>query len=118
MKNTDWRIGGVGDFNGDDKADILWRNTATGRNAVWHMNRTAFLGSTAVKAIKNQAWQVAQVGDFTGDGKADILWRHAGTGDNTVWRMDGTSYLDATAIQSQPDQDWQIAGPLLGLWEA
>jgi len=30
----------VGDFNGDGRADILWRNSSTGENYVWLMNGT------------------------------------------------------------------------------
>lgn len=30
-----WKIGGVGDFNNDGNADILWRNTWTGDNGIW-----------------------------------------------------------------------------------
>ena len=30
-----WTIQGVGDFNADGKDDILWRNLATGANAIW-----------------------------------------------------------------------------------
>ena len=31
------------DFNGDGKADIFWRNTATGHNQIWLMNGAALL---------------------------------------------------------------------------
>ena len=39
----DWKIAGVGDFDGDGKADILWRNTSTGQSSVYLMNGTAVL---------------------------------------------------------------------------
>jgi hypothetical protein len=39
------KIQAVGDYNGDGKPDIVWRNTTTGANSLWLMNGTAY-GST------------------------------------------------------------------------
>src|SRR6267378_379792 len=33
-----WQVQGIGDFDGDGKADILWRNTKTGENYLYLMN--------------------------------------------------------------------------------
>ena len=33
-----WTIAGTGDHDGDGKADILWRNTATGDDYLFIMN--------------------------------------------------------------------------------
>ena len=45
--DTNWAIVGVGDFNGDGKTDLLWRNTSSGENAIWYMN-----GATQVGGIR------------------------------------------------------------------
>jgi hypothetical protein len=33
--NTSWQVVGVGDFNGDGIADIVWRNPTNGANSIW-----------------------------------------------------------------------------------
>src|SRR5205814_398416 len=33
-----WQVKGIGDFDGDGKADILWRNLSTGENYIYLMN--------------------------------------------------------------------------------
>jgi len=40
VADLNWSISGTGDFNADDKTDILWRNSATGVNRVWMMDGT------------------------------------------------------------------------------
>lgn len=71
-----------GDFNGDRRADILWRNTSTGENVIWLSANQAT--TQAVESV-DTAWFVAGVGDFNGDARSDILWRNSATGANVLW---------------------------------
>jgi len=112
VPGVDWKVAGTGDFNGDGKSDILWRNAATGENAVWLMNGTSLLPATGfTTAVPGVDWNVAGTGDFNGDGKSDILWRNTATGENAVWMMNGTSLLPATGFTTAvPGADWNVAG--------
>lgn len=74
-----WTVAGIGDFNGDGKADILWYNTATGATVVSLLNGASIISSTLVTTL-GAPWSVAGVGDFDNDGRADILWRNSTTG--------------------------------------
>jgi len=59
------------DFNGDGKADILWKKDKY--YSLWYMNAS---GSHKYKYIgKKSSYEVVSVADFNGDGKADILWK-------------------------------------------
>ena len=40
VPDTNWKIAGVADFNGDGDPDILWQNQVTGQLTVWLMNGT------------------------------------------------------------------------------
>lgn len=41
-----WRVGGRGDFNGDFKTDLIWRNELTGANAAWLMDGAGLIDGT------------------------------------------------------------------------
>jgi chitodextrinase len=108
--DASWAVAGVADFDGDGKADVLWRNSATGGNMLWLMNGGAIASAVAVNAMSDLGWSVAGTDDFDGDGKADILWRHTATGQNAVWLMNGAAVRSSAAIWAVPDLNWSVAG--------
>jgi len=98
------------DFDGNGKSDIVWRNSATGDNAMWLMSGAAVASSATFSTLADFTWSIAGVGDFDGDGKADILWRNATAGVAHVWLMGGSVILSDIAVGSQADSTWSVAG--------
>jgi Bacterial Ig-like domain/Calpain family cysteine protease len=98
-------IESVGDFNGDGRGDLLWRDTQ-GNVQMWLVNAQAnnydiqtvkLWNGTAVPTVGLE-YKLVGVEDFSGDGKADIVWRHQApnqpptqTGFLVLWTMDGAT---------------------------
>src|SRR6267143_1965297 len=104
-----WQMKGVGDFDGDGKADILWRNSVTGDVYIYLMNglkSTTLSCCGYVTTIADQNWQVKAIGDFDGNGKADIFWRNDATGDNVVFLMNGVAVAAQSTVNTVADQYW------------
>jgi len=76
--STDWSVVGTGDFNGDGKWDILWRNTTTGQAAIYLMNGTTIVSAAGIGTLTTD-WIIAGTGDFNGDRNSDIVWRNTTT---------------------------------------
>jgi 6-phosphogluconolactonase (cycloisomerase 2 family) len=94
------------DFNGDGRADILWRD-ASGTLALWLMNGTGVISSSLVGTVTLD-WTIVGIGDFNGDGRADILWRHS-SGSVAVWLMNGTT-VSTAGMLGIVTADWTVAG--------
>jgi hypothetical protein len=112
----DWEISGVGDFDGDQKSDILWRHRVTGDNAIGFLLHNGFEPDFwfvyASNPIANLAWKIAGIGDFDGDGHADVLLRNGDTGANALWHF--TTFANNTAFikTTLPPvyRSWRVAG--------
>jgi hypothetical protein len=100
----------VRDFSGDGKADILWRNRATGQNQIWLMNSTVYTSSVPLPTLSDTNWEIVGADDFDGDIKIDILWRHKTSGQNVIWLMNGPSYIGSVVLPALADTDWKIVG--------
>jgi hypothetical protein len=109
---TNWHIAGAGDFNGDGRDDILWRNDS---GAIFDMLGTSVGGVTNNGDISSvsidNSWHIAGTGDFNGDGRDDILWRN----DNgAIFDMLGTSTGGFTSNGDNSSVNvatsWHVAG--------
>jgi len=96
-----------GDFNGDGRQDILWRNTQTGEVRIWYMNGATIVSDDHVANI-GLDWKIAGIGDFNGDGISDILWENTVNGSFVIWLMRGDSV--SSYQYSSPGYQWSITG--------
>lgn len=112
LTDTNWTVAGTGYFSGvpDKFVDILWRNTLTGDNAVWHMNGATLVSAELIQEVPDLNWKIGGTGDFNGDGHTDIVWRHATTGLNYFWYMQGAALITTAQIQAESDTNWEIVG--------
>lgn len=111
--STVWKVAGVADFNGDGKADILFRNTSTGQLNVWNMQGTT-LGSitTLSMGVADQSWSIVGIADFNGDGQKDLLWQSNTTGLLALWYLQGANVSSTTLTNPSTvsDTSWKVAG--------
>jgi hypothetical protein len=91
-------VQGVGDFNGDGKIDILWRDTNNGTLSIWFTNDAQVTSGASVGALPSN-WSFAQIGDYNGDGKSDILLLDS-AGDLAVWLMNGAAVSSSLPISN------------------
>jgi hypothetical protein len=110
--NLAWKIVGSGDFNGDGRTDILYRNDVTGQVYVMLMNGGAVSSAGMVYTEPNTAWKIVAQGDYNGDGKSDLLWRNDTTGQVYMVNMNGLAIASQGMVYTEPNAAWKILGPL------
>jgi FG-GAP-like repeat/Peptidase M10 serralysin C terminal len=99
--------GYTGDFNGDGRADILWRND-NGAVAAWIMNGNALLGGGTIGQPGNNFHTVG-AGDFNGDGRSDVLFLDD-SGAVSYWQMLGLTIQTGTTIATGVTGGLVVAG--------
>ena len=105
---TTWHVAGVGDFNGDGRDDILWRND-DGTITDWLSNANGtFSASTTFSTYVPTDWHVVGTGDFNGDGRDDILWRND-SGQLTDWLRTADGSFLSNVFSVYVPTDWSVA---------
>jgi uncharacterized delta-60 repeat protein len=124
IPDANWHIETAGDFDGDGKDDLVWRNYGTGadlgQTLIWFMNggqlKVNGIQELGGPRITDAAWHIEAASDFNSDGQTDLVWRNYGSnndtlGKNLVWYMNGT-VLQAGGIQDIgfqiKDANWSI----------
>lgn len=101
-----WHVAALGDFNGDNRDDILWRNDS-GQINMMRMNGPSVVAIEFLTSA-TPSWHVTGVGDYNGDGRDDLLCRND---DGTIKLMclNGVQILTDQVVAPSPPE-WNMAG--------
>ena len=72
----------VGDFDGDNRNDLLWYGEGSDPERIWWGRTGRRFTAGAITA--NGRFRPL-VGDYNGDGRSDILWYTPGPGPDHLW---------------------------------
>lgn len=103
-----------GDGTGNERVDIVLRNTETGENYLWTLDAAThgqtYSAQVDIPDTTNTDWYIGAVVDFDGNGSSDLLWRNGSTGENAVWYFEGSQRTSTTLLPSATNTDWQMVG--------
>jgi hypothetical protein len=99
-----------GDFNGDGRDDLLWRDNPTGDLYIWTTdpNATSLITArTLLRSNVDARWAISGAGDIDGDGDDDILWHNRTNGMTAYWEIESMEMKAHRAIHPVPDLNWR-----------
>jgi hypothetical protein len=112
VSDVNWKIVGIGDFNGDLKPDLVWHHQTQGLLSVWLMNGTTMTNGILLtpNRVTDTNWKVAGVGDMDSDGRPDLVWQHQTNGTVSTWLMNGTTMREGRLLTPSvvTDLNWKI----------
>jgi hypothetical protein len=105
-----WQVGGLGDVDGDGKADVIWKDARNNKLATWFMDGANISQATDETKGLDTLWRLVGVGDLNLDSQADIVWRNEASGAVQAWLMQAGSFSEERAIVegSIDSTQWQV----------
>lgn len=110
VRDVQWQIASMDDFNGDGQPDLLWRHQQSGHNWLDMTNQGEIIASRQIARVADTQWTIAGTGDFNADGHSDILWRHQSQGTNWVYLMRNGNVQQSQRLNTVSDLGWQVVG--------
>ncbi|MCB9655069.1 MAG: VCBS repeat-containing protein [Deltaproteobacteria bacterium] len=104
-----WEISATADFNGDGKADILWRNTGTGDLYITHMDGMAVKTEVWIYNEADTSWHILGASDFFAEETPEIIWYKVQTGEVDIMHRNAGTTADWWYYR-EADLDWSIVG--------
>jgi hypothetical protein len=103
-----WLSGGVGDFNGDGRDDMLW-TTASRHVSIWLATQEGKFIVDNASGINQAAfgWRLEGIGDYNGDGRDDALWRHE-SGPLSLWLENANGVFTVDSVAAHASIDWYV----------
>ena len=111
-----WEMIATGDFTGNGRDDLLWRNTTTGDLYTWSMNGVTLesLNDASFEGAPGNlgaAWSVGGVCDFSGDGNEDLVWVNSADNDVQIWEMNDAGDVARISFPAgQLGTEWHFGG--------
>ena len=108
---AEWELADVGDFNGNGRADILWKNTTNGYLGLWMDGTDQWVALPASNLGAGQS--IIGMGDVNGDGCDDILINSNGV--LGAWDISGIiNGTEKTPVWSSfgisIGREWEVVG--------
>jgi hypothetical protein len=100
--------GSIGDFTGEGRSDLLWRQSSGGI-AEWQTNFAGQFASAQALGSTSPAWKIEGVGYFDGDGRSDVLFRNV-DGSIAAWQTDPTGQLASAKLLGTAAPIWRVDG--------
>jgi hypothetical protein len=97
----------IPDFNGDGKADIIWRDSNSGSTLIWQMDGTDPQAGLSLDQLPID-WDINALGDFDKNGTQDLVWRNGTTAQTVIWFMDGTQSISQVELSPAVPSGWQV----------